>query len=180
MKEKKKYKVLFCDLDDTLIETVTSSIFPQGIWDMKPRFDVWDAIKNSDAEFIYIVSNQGGIEENYYRNVSIACKIQYVAQALEDYINGNKLKKPKDMRWCDFMYCGFSDPECGDRKPNTGMLEYFWRRIENKYDKSECLMIGDARGEKGDYSNTDRKTAENFGIDYMDVSKFVEKYGNRK
>lgn len=40
----KKYKVLFCDLDDTLIETLSGKTFPKGIWDMKIKFDVLDAI----------------------------------------------------------------------------------------------------------------------------------------
>lgn len=42
----KKYKVLFCDLDDTLIETLSGKTFPKGIWDMKIKFDVLDAIKH--------------------------------------------------------------------------------------------------------------------------------------
>ena len=42
----KKYKVLFCDMDGTLIETVSGETFPKGIWDMKFKFDVLDAIKN--------------------------------------------------------------------------------------------------------------------------------------
>lgn len=33
----KKYKVLFCDMDGTLIETVSGETFPKGIWDMKFR-----------------------------------------------------------------------------------------------------------------------------------------------
>lgn len=42
----KKYKVLFCDMDGTLIETVSGETFPKGIWDMKFKFDILDAIKN--------------------------------------------------------------------------------------------------------------------------------------
>lgn len=34
-------------------------------------------------------------------------------------------------------------------------------------------MIGDASGKEGQFSNTDKKTAENFGIDYLDVDDFV-------
>ena len=42
----KKYLCLFCDLDGTLIETISHSKFPKGIWDMKFRFDTLDAIRN--------------------------------------------------------------------------------------------------------------------------------------
>lgn len=40
----KNKKVIFCDLDGTLIETISGATFPKGIWDMKLRFDVLDAI----------------------------------------------------------------------------------------------------------------------------------------
>jgi hypothetical protein len=41
------------------------------------------------------------------------------------------------------------------------------------YIKSVSLMIGDASGKEGQFSDSDKKTAENFGIDYMDVDDFV-------
>ena len=41
----KEYKVIFADLDGTLIETISGETFPKGIWDMKLRFDVLDKIK---------------------------------------------------------------------------------------------------------------------------------------
>lgn len=53
----KKYKVLFCDMDGTLIETVSGETFPKGIWDMKFKFDVLDAIKNLNPKAIFIVTN---------------------------------------------------------------------------------------------------------------------------
>lgn len=41
------------------------------------------------------------------------------------------------------------------------------------------LMIGDASGKEGQFSDSDKKTAENFGCEYMDVDDFVYKYNNR-
>ena len=41
-------------------------------------------------------------------------------------------------------------------------------------DKSEMLMIGDASGKPGQFSDSDKKTAENFGIDYLDVEDFCK------
>ena len=38
----------------------------------------------------------------------------------------------------------------------------------------DCLMIGDASGKEGQFSDSDKKTAENFGIDYMDVEDFIK------
>lgn len=40
-------------------------------------------------------------------------------------------------------------------------------------------MIGDASGKEGQFSDSDKKTAENFGCEYMDVDDFVYKYNNR-
>lgn len=34
-------------------------------------------------------------------------------------------------------------------------------------------MIGDASGKEGQFSDSDKKTAENFGIDYIDVNDLV-------
>ena len=36
------------------------------------------------------------------------------------------------------------------------------------------LMIGDASGKPGQFSDSDKKTAENFGIDYLDVEDFCK------
>ncbi len=41
----KEYKVIFADLDGTLIDTISGEAFPKGIWDMQIKFDVLDAIK---------------------------------------------------------------------------------------------------------------------------------------
>lgn len=42
----KKYKLLITDLDGTLIETLSGDTFPKGIWDMKIKLYVFEAIKN--------------------------------------------------------------------------------------------------------------------------------------
>lgn len=45
--------------------------------------------------------------------------------------------------------------------------------IKNGIETDKMLMIGDASGKDGQFSDSDKKTAENFGIDYMDVDDFV-------
>lgn len=53
------------------------------------------------------------------------------------------------------------------------MLEqlYYQYKLDSK---DECIMIGDASGKSGDFSDSDKKCAENFGIDYIDVRDFLE------
>lgn len=55
------------------------------------------------------------------------------------------------------------------------MLESFFDEYMDKFnfDKGDALMIGDASGKTGQFSDSDKKTAENFGIDYLDVEDFV-------
>ena len=74
------------------------------------------------------------------------------------------------------MYCTTNDKSDPYRKPNVGMLNHLTeRRVGDDFDyiKSVSLMIGDASGKEGQFSDSDKKTAENFGIDYMDVEDFV-------
>lgn len=166
----KEYKVLFCDMDGTLIETVSGETFPKGIWDMKFKFDVLDAIKNLNPKVIFIVTNQGGIEKGLVSQLSIYVKCKYVNNRTMDYCD-------IDTR---FMYCGSNNKTHSMRKPNTGMLKKLFNNYKSwnaGLSEKDCLMIGDASGLEGQFSDSDKKTAENFGIDYMDVSEFVNVYG---
>ena len=74
----KKYKVLFADLDGTLIETVSGNTFPKGIWDMRIRFDVLDAIKELKPQCVLIVTNQGGIEKGFVNRRNFEFKMEYI------------------------------------------------------------------------------------------------------
>ena len=65
----KQYKLLFADLYGTLIEPITSKTFPQGIWDMKIKFDVLDKIKELNPDVLFIITNQGGIESGFVNQI---------------------------------------------------------------------------------------------------------------
>ena len=162
----KNKNVLFCDLNGTLIETISGDTFPKCIWDMKLRFDVLDAIKKLNPECVLIVSNQGGIESGFVDAKKFETKLFYIIEAIGDYCDCE----------CYAMYCDTNNKSDPYRKPNTKMLEtlledYVGDDVE--YIKQKSLMIGDASGKEGQFSDSDKKTAENFGIDYMDVNDFV-------
>ena len=162
----KEYKVVFCDLDGTLIDTISGETFPKGIWDMKIKFEVLDAIKKLNPEYILIVSNQGGIESGFVDDDNFRAKSGYVAGAIREYCDCK----------CYAMYCLTNDKSNPYRKPNTKMLEDLLERYvgdDFNHIKPKSLMIGDASGKEGQFSDSDKKTAENFGIDYMDVNDFV-------
>lgn len=161
----KNYKVLFCDLDGTLIETLTGKEFPKGVWDMKLKLDVLDAIKKLKPEIVCIVTNQGGIEKGFVDGRHWIDKMRYVVSCVKEYADVETT--------CH--YCTCNDKNCQRRKPNAGMLQEFMYFHEDKHN-SECLMIGDASGKPGQFSDSDKKAAENFGIDYMDVEDFVNSF----
>lgn len=162
----KNKKVIFCDLDGTLIETISGDTFPKGIWDMKWRFDVLDAIKKLNPEYVLIVSNQGGIESGFVDAQKLSKKLFYIIEAIGDYCDCE----------CYAMYCDTNNELDPYRKPNTKMLETLledYVGYDFDFIKQKSLMIGDASGKEGQFSDSDKKTAENFGIDYMDVNDFV-------
>lgn len=165
-------KILFADLDGTLIKTKSGETFPKGIWDMEFRFDTLNAIKKLNPDYILIASNQGGIESGFVNDDNFRAKFGYVIGAISEYCNCK----------CYGMCCVSNDASNQYRKPNTGMLEeLLWRYVSDDFDhiKPKCLMIGDASGKDGQFSDSDKKTAENFGIDYMDVEDFVNiDFGN--
>lgn len=163
----KDYKILFCDLDGTLIKTKSGETFPKGIWDMEFRFDVLDAIKKLNPEYILIISNQGGIESGFVDRYDFKSKSEYITRAIREYCGCESYG----------MYCETNDKTDIYRKPNTGMLENLLESyVGDDFDciKQKSLIIGDASGKVGQFSDTDKKTAENFGIDYLDVDDFVE------
>ena len=159
-------KVLFADLDGTLIETTTGNTFPQGIWDMKFKFNVLDCIKAYGFEILIIISNQGGFENGFVDEKHFLKKIEYIRVSLMEFLGIP----------VDYRYCKINDKNSKYRKPNTGMLENVsFRHSLKNVSKEDMLMIGDASGEPLGWSDTDLQTAVNFGIDYMDVNDFVKR-----
>lgn len=165
--EVKNKKILFADLDGTLIKTKSGETFLKGIWDMEFRFEVLDAIKKLNPSYILIASNQGGIESGFVNALNFRAKSEYITRAIREYCGIE----------CYAMYCETNDKSDTYRKPNTGMLHSLLEKYigdDFDYIKQKSLMIGDASGKNGQFSDSDKKTAENFGIDYMDVDDFVE------
>ena len=163
----KKYNVIFSDLDGTLINTISGETSPKGIWDMKIRFDVLDKIKEIKPKCLLIVTNQEGIKLGFLSQRSFSVKLTYICEIIREYCNCR----------CYATYCATNDISDPYRKPNVEMLNdltEFHVGDDFNYIKSVSLMIGDASGKEGQFSDSDKKTAENFGIDYMDVEDFVK------
>lgn len=159
---KENMAIIGIDFDGTLIETLSGDTFPKGIWDMKLKLYVFEAIKNYAPDDILIISNQGGIEKGFVDKEMFEYKFDYISSALEDYTNISVYN----------FYCDNNDKDNINRKPNTGMIDQYMDYIkfindnvdeENKIIYDTIMMIGDASGKEGQFSDSDKKTAENFG-----------------
>lgn len=167
----KNKRVLFIDLDSTLIHTILGKTFPEDISDFRIDLKVLDKIVKvfSNLESLFIVTNQSGIERGYVTEKDFRTKIKAIWAFVYSYL----FKRIRYIQDIDFRYCTSSDKSNPNRKPNTGMLEYLIMSHYIDIPKEEMVMIGDASGKPGDWSDSDRKTAENFGIDYIDVRDFL-------
>ena len=131
--------------------------------------------KNYAPDDILIISNQGGIEKGFVDREMFEYKFDYISNALEDYTDIS----------VSAYYCDSNNKRNANRKPNTGMIKQYMDFVEYMNDDEDeeekivydtILMIGDASGKEGQFSDSDKKTAENFGCEYMDVDDFVDKY----
>ena len=166
----KNKKVLFIDLDSTLIKTISGKTFPEDISDFRVKLPVLDKIieKMPNLSMLFIVSNQGGLKDIKDKYL-FTSKINAIESICRGYLSIGLDK----FSFIDSLYCCSMDKNNTYRKPNIGMLEqlYYQYKVEST---KECIMIGDASGKPGDFSDSDKKCAENFGIDYIDVRDFLE------
>ena len=150
-------KVLFADLDGTLITTLSGKEFPEGCYDMKPRLDTFEAIKKYNPDLVVIISNQGGIEAGFVNPNFFHNKIMWVASIVAEYCGCD----------CRVEYCPTLSPKDKRRKPNAGMI--FDALSSTTYDShTTFLMIGDRK--------EDEQCAANAIISYCNVEDFNDMY----
>ena len=155
-------RIVFVDLDGTLIRTLNGNPHPKGVWDMQMDYEVMFKIGRMRPTAVFIVSNQGGIEKGYVNHRLFEQKFMYVIASLQDICGQHVFVAG---RYCPTMKA--DDPM---RKPNTGMLtamlDEFQKLVHHTFRKEDCVMIGDME--------SDRQTAENFEIDYIDAEAFCK------
>lgn len=164
----KKYKILFADMDWCLISTKSGHLFPKGWDDYLVDKEVCSAIKKLKPEMVLIVSNQSGVDDKsqpkkYIAKSDFDKRINAISKEITD-LTGVKVFS---------TYCPSGDKTNRRRKPNPGMLEDMAKEHCPEIDKTDMVMIGDASGLEGDWADTDKKAAKNFGIDYIDVDEFA-------
>ena len=169
--ELRSKKIVFADLDGTLIQTLEGNPYPKGVWDVKLRLEVFDKLFNlfPNVTHFFVVTNQGGIETGCVNADSFEKKFEWVLKCVSDWMDNKKLIVAGAV-------CPVNDGTYYRRKPNTGMLtdliDHFFK--DEKPGKQEMVMIGDASGKEGDFSDSDKRTAENMSIDYIDVEELLK------
>ena len=172
----KDKRVIIFDLDGTLIETESGKTFPENVSDMKLRREVINKIKPlaerlQNSEHILcvgIISNQGGISLGYVDNMRFIDKMNYVKSSIRDIVGA-------DLELHSYFCSSDKDEEY--RKPNTGYFKILCEDLEYlgyHYEKEKMVMIGDASGKPGDFSESDKMFAKNCGVDYIDVEDFIK------
>ena len=70
-------KVLFIDLDGTLIKTISGKTFPEDITDFRIQLPVLNKVieKFPNLGYFFIVTNQGGIGKFITEDAALGCAI---------------------------------------------------------------------------------------------------------
>lgn len=170
--------VLFIDLDGTLIKTASGNTFPKDCTDFIIRKEVLDKIAERlpNLFWIGVVTNQGGIPQ-FISKRDFEAKFESIIQFVGSYL-GSRIPKLciEAIVLVMGLYCDSIEKSNKCRKLNTGMLEILLKDF-GEHSKSSMIMIGDASGKPGDFSDSDKKCAENFGIDYLDIEDFLNNKG---
>lgn len=165
-----KIEVIYADLDGTLIRPISGHPFPMGIWDMQFKFPVLDMIREIQPKCLLIITNQGGIEQGFVDKRNFEFKMEYIRRSIEEYTGVTT----------EYSYCISNDKNNKYRKPNIGMVDSLMRKmtkrgiVKKSISIDSILMIGDASGKEGQFSDSDKRCAENAGLRYMDVDDFVQ------
>lgn len=179
----KNKRILLFDFDGTLVETISGGLYAKDLTDMKIKQDVvnraLDLMQENGVKVFAIVSNQGGVEAGFVSGADIEAKIEYVLRSVHDLavkrgIRGVLYEK---------RLCYSNDEQNPMRKPNTGMIDDILMKCKDTVMrgmnfsqlKGCSLMVGDASGLPGQFSDSDKVCAEKAGVEYMDVITFVGK-----
>ena len=133
-------KVLFTDLDGTLIKTKSGKMFPLHSEDWVFIPETLKALQyyiTKDYKIV-IITNQGGIESGFINEQVFINKIEKICTTLEKIL---KLKK----NTISYRYCKYI--ESYERKPNPGMA--FDVLIDEELSLEDSIMFGNTESDKG-------------------------------
>lgn len=167
-------KIVMCDLMDNIIEPLSGQgkigTHPQGIYDMRIKFEVLDKFRAINPEFLFILTNQ---------NFTPGTPASMVYKAMVDYLMysvAEYMRLPYENVRC-FTKTGY-DVQDNYVKPNTGLIQMALKTIPDvtkRYKKEDILVCGIASGTAGQGSR-DIEMAKRFGVDYIDILELLNYY----
>lgn len=149
-------RVVICDVLDCLYESWESqgkpNILPRGIFDLKPKFDVWDKIGSFAPRRIYIIFPPNELIPSFGNIESSAITLEYVAHSLSTY-----LRIPRSE--CKVLH---------QKRLGTPKERVLLGAIHDWKKKEEMVYVGVHTGRWG-LSAADIEASHGCGIDYIDV-----------
>jgi DNA 3'-phosphatase len=122
-----KDRVLFLDLDNTIIVTKSKQNFPKSPddWTFRYRFleAFYNYCKNNKIEKVVIITNQAGIEEGYVTPVEFRDKITLIIDNIKQYLyfRGASDRQVLDIHIYMIPSVSFNFKF---RKPNTEVIKF--------------------------------------------------------
>ena len=158
----RKKKVVFCDFLDVLVTTYDQNarpgLPPRDIYDLRPRFDVWDKIAAFNPERVFAVVQKNLIPTTN-GSTGWELTLSYFCSCLSSYI-----KVP-------YTNCQiFSQNIIG--QPKEEILRLLLNNINNPIKKEDIVYIGIYSGINGQ-SNRDIYAASVCSVDYVDLTQLL-------
>ena len=158
----RRKKIIMCDLMDNVIEPISSGgkigVQPQGIYDIRIKFEVLDRLRVINPEYLFILTNQnftvGTAASKVYKSM-----VEYLSYSIAEY-----MRMPYENVRC-ITKTGY-DIRDNFVKPNTGLMSLALKTIPDvtkKYKKEDILVVGVNSGLPGQ-GNRDSEMAKKFVV----------------
>ena len=156
-------KVVICDALDCLVESYDSNgkpgLIPRAIFDLKPKFDVWEKIASFNPERLYIIFPSGELIPSFGRPQTAKISLEYLAHSISTY-----LRIPRD--------CCFILKQMTQNLPKDRTLMSV---LKDGPERDDMVYIGIHSGRWG-LSARDIQAAHAVGIDYIDMYNLLKGY----
>lgn len=160
----KTKSIIICDAMDCLVETYESNgkpgYLPRAIFDLKPKFDVWEKLASFNPEKIFIIFPPDQLVPSLGEKSASKVAMEYIVLCVSTY-----LRIPRSE--CTVLQ------QKNQYTPKNKFLASIVQGIGR--DKEDFVYIGVNSGRYG-LSNRDLAAAREVGIDYIDIFNLLDGY----